>query len=169
MQKKLQNELDDALQGKDDLASSYEVVKNLPYLNAVIKEGLRIHSTSGIGLPRVVPKGGIKIQDHSFEQGTVLSVPSYTIHRDVEVWGEDSSVFRPERWLDREDDAMRRTFNPFSCGPRFVPCDKLPWAGYLSLFAGLVLDKTLPSWSSWLSYRLYFVDLILFWNTLISR
>ena len=144
-------------------------MKNLPYLNAVIKEGLRIHSTSGIGLPRVVPEGGMKIQNRFFEQGTVLSVPSYTIHRDVEVWGEDASVFRPERWFERADDAMQTAFNPFSYGPRFVPCDKLPWGGYLSLFAGLVLDETLPSWTSWLLSHLSFVDLILFWNTLISR
>ena len=120
VQKKLQKELDDALQGEDDPASSYEVIKNLPYLNAVIKEGLRIHSTSGIGLPRIVPEGGMKIQGHFFEQGTVLSVPSYTIHRDEEAWGEDSSVFRPERWFERDDDAMQRAFNPFSYGPRFV-------------------------------------------------
>ena len=90
----------------------------------------------------------MKIRDHFFKQGTVLSVPSYTIHRDVEVWGGDTSVFRPERWFERADDAMQKAFNPFSYGPRFVPRDKLPWAGYLSLFAGLVLDETLPSWSS---------------------
>ena len=35
-QRKLQKELDDALQNEDDSASSYEVVKNLPYLDAVI-------------------------------------------------------------------------------------------------------------------------------------
>jgi benzoate 4-monooxygenase len=118
VQKKLQNELDEALQGEDDPASSYEVVKNLPYLNAIINEGLRMHSTSGIGLPRIVPEGGMTIQGHFFEQGTVLSVPSYTIHRDVDVWGKDASVFRPERWFEGDNDAMQRTFNPFSYGPR---------------------------------------------------
>ncbi|KAF8270465.1 cytochrome P450 monooxygenase [Lactarius quietus] len=118
VQKKLQNELDEALQGEDDPASSYEAVKNLPYLNAVINEGLRMHSTSAIGLPRIVPEGGMQIQDHFFGQGTVLSVPSYTIHRDKEVWGQDASVFRPERWFERDNDAMQKTFNPFSYGPR---------------------------------------------------
>ena len=121
VQKKLQNEIDEALQGEDNPASSYEVVKNLPYLNAVINEGLRMHSTSAIGLPRIVPEGGMTIQNHFFEQGTVLSVPSYTIHRDVGVWGDDASVFRPERWFEGDADAMQRTFNPFSYGPRFVP------------------------------------------------
>ena len=77
----------------------------------------------------------MKIHDHFFKQGTVLSVPSYTIHRDVEVWGGDASVFRPERWFERADDtSMQKAFNPFSYGSRFVPCDKLPCAGYLSLF-----------------------------------
>jgi len=118
VQKKLQNELDEALQGEDDLALSYEVVKNLPYLNAVIKEALRVYSPSGNGLPRIVPEGGMRIHDHFFEQGTILSVPTYTIHRDVEVWGEDASVFRPERWFERDEDAMQKAFNPFSYGPR---------------------------------------------------
>ncbi|KAI9465313.1 cytochrome P450 monooxygenase pc-bph [Lactarius psammicola] len=118
VQKKLQHELDEALQGEDDPASSYEAVKSLPYLNAVIDEGLRLHSTSGVGLPRIVPEGGMKIQDHFFEQGTILSVPTYTIHRDVEVWGNDASVFRPERWFERDSDAMQRTFYPYSIGPR---------------------------------------------------
>jgi len=122
VQKKLQTELDEALQGEDDIVSSYEAVKNLPYLNAVINEGLRMHSTSGIGLPRIVPEGGLTIQNRFFEQGTVLSVPSYTIHRDVEVWGNDAKVFRPERWFERDNDAIQRTFNPFSYGPRYVTC-----------------------------------------------
>ena len=81
----------------------------------------------------------------------MLSVPSYTIHRDVEVWGGDTSVIRlessRESWFEKADDAMQNAFNPFSYGPRFpkfVPSDKLPWAGYHSLlvFAGLVSDET---------------------------
>ncbi|KAI0302392.1 cytochrome P450 monooxygenase pc-bph [Multifurca ochricompacta] len=118
VQKKLQKELDDALANEDDPVSSYEVVKNLPYLEAVINEALRLHSTSGIGLPRIVPQGGLTIQGHFFEEGTTLSVPSYTIHRDREVWGDDALVFRPERWFERDNQAIQKTFNPFSYGPR---------------------------------------------------
>ncbi|KAH9976216.1 cytochrome P450 monooxygenase [Lactifluus volemus] len=117
-QRKLQKELDDALQNEDDPATSFETVKNLPYLNAVINEALRLHSTSGIGLPRIVPEGGLTIQGHFFKQGTILSVPSYTIHRDKGVWGDDVTAYRPERWFERDNDAIQRTFNPFSYGPR---------------------------------------------------
>ena len=34
-----------------------------------------------------------------FPEGTVLSVPTYTIHRDKAVWGEDALEWKPERWL----------------------------------------------------------------------
>ena len=104
-----------------------------------------MHSTSGIGLPRIVPEGGMKIQDHFFEQGTVLSVPSYTIHRDVEVWGKDASVFRPERWFERDDDAMQRAFNPFPYGPRYVRYEKRPCPDYLSPICRACVGRNLAT------------------------
>ncbi len=77
-------------------------VKALPYLQACINEGLRLHSTSALGLPRVVPEGGMAVLGAFFPAGTVVSVPSYTIHRDEEIWGADVEAFRPERWFDEE-------------------------------------------------------------------
>ncbi|KAF9011513.1 cytochrome P450 [Hymenopellis radicata] len=116
--RKLQAELDENL-APNDIATSDEV-KALPYLQACINEGLRLHSTSALGLPRVVPEGGMTVLGAFFPAGTVVSVPSYTIHRDRDIWGEDVEGFRPERWLKEErKDKMARTFNPFSVGPRF--------------------------------------------------
>ena len=95
--KKLQAELDEALPSDD--VPSYEQVKNLPYLDMVIQETLRIHSTSSQGLPRTVPPGpGVDLAGHHFPQGTVLSVPAYTMHHSKEIWGKDADEFRPERW-----------------------------------------------------------------------
>ncbi|KAI9062240.1 cytochrome P450 monooxygenase pc-bph [Trametes sanguinea] len=118
VQEKLQKELDEALAGNDDPVASFEDVKRLPYLEAVINEALRIHSTSGIGLPRLVPAGGLEVCGKWFPEGTVLSVPTYTIHRDKSVWGEDPDEFRPERWFEQDKVAIQKTFNPFSFGPR---------------------------------------------------
>ena len=120
VQKKLHQELDDALR-EDDPVSTFQQVKSLKYLQAVIDEALRIHSTSGIGLPRLVPEGGLTVCGQFFPEGTVVSVPSYTIHRDKGVWGEDPEVFRPERWFEQDDEMMQKTFNPFSYGPRYSP------------------------------------------------
>ncbi|KAJ7315041.1 cytochrome P450 monooxygenase [Mycena albidolilacea] len=125
----LQAELDEQLGTEDELVANAEQVKRLPYLDACINEGLRIHSTSALGLPRVVPEGGLVIGDRAFPAGAVLSVPSYSIHRDPAVWGADVEAFRPERWLgpavgegeaewEARKDAMQRAFNPFSVGPR---------------------------------------------------
>lgn len=117
-QRKLQQELDEALGSDDEPVSTFDQVKRLPYLQAVIDEALRIHSTSGIGLPRLVPKGGMTVCGRFFPEGTVLSVPTYTIHRDEEVWGKDPEVFRPERWFEQDKNAVQKTYNPFSFGPR---------------------------------------------------
>ncbi|KIY63303.1 cytochrome P450 monooxygenase [Cylindrobasidium torrendii FP15055 ss-10] len=114
-QEKLQKELDEIL---DENVATAEQVKNLSYLDACINEGLRLHSTSSIGLPRISPPGGLTIEGHHFPEGTILSVPSYTIHRDPKIWGEDIEEFRPERWFEQDQADIQKTFNPFSVGPR---------------------------------------------------
>ncbi|KAI1340080.1 cytochrome P450 [Xylariaceae sp. FL0016] len=116
---KLQQELDVAIPGGDTKVPDFEQVRNLPYLEAVINETLRIHSTSGIGLPRQIPPGsqGIHLHGHYFPPGTVLSVPTYTMHHSKEIWGPDADEFRPERW-ENVTTRQRNAFIPFSHGPR---------------------------------------------------
>lgn len=118
VQEKLHVELDAALGNEDDPASTFEQTKNLKYLQAVIDESIRLHSTSGIGLPRIAPEGGLTVCGKYFPEGTILSVPSYTIHRDVDVWGYDVEAFRPERWFERDAEMIQKAYNPFSFGPR---------------------------------------------------
>ena len=121
IQAKLQKELDEALGPYDDATNpvvSFEQAKRLPYLEAVINETLRLHSTSGLGLPRVVPQGGMSILGKYFPEGTVLSVPTYSIHRNEHIWGDDVDRFRPERWFEKDDTVLQKAFNPFSYGPR---------------------------------------------------
>ncbi|KAI1403454.1 putative benzoate 4-monooxygenase cytochrome P450 [Hypoxylon fuscum] len=117
--KKLQEELDAAIPDDDIKVAEYEAVRNLPYLQMVINETLRIHCTSGIGLPREVPpeSKGITIRGHYFPPGTVLSVPTYSIHHSQEIWGPDADTFRPERWEDATT-RQKNAFIPFSTGPR---------------------------------------------------
>ena len=119
-QAKLQAELDEALGHEDDPIASSEIVKRLSYLEAVINEALRLHSTSSMGLPRIAPEGGLRVSGKFFPEGTILSVPSYTIHRDPEIWGNDVDAFRPERWFEQDQAGIQKTFNPFSYGPRSV-------------------------------------------------
>ncbi|KAK1226919.1 hypothetical protein PQX77_010089 [Marasmius sp. AFHP31] len=140
-QAKLQAELDEHVPA--DEPATFEEVKNLPYLQAVINEALRLHSTSAIGLPRQVSEAGMSVplgfngdsEVLELKPGSIVSVPSYTIHRNAEVWGEDYETFRPERWIEAEEEwkqlqkagkddknskhrLFQQTFNPFSIGPR---------------------------------------------------
>jgi benzoate 4-monooxygenase len=115
--KKLQAELDKALPDIDAVPT-FAAVRDLPYLDSVIKETMRIHSTSSLGLPRMIPSGpGITLLGHHFPQGTVLSVPAYTIHHSKEIWGQDADEFRPERW-EKITEQQKAAFIPFSYGPR---------------------------------------------------
>lgn len=122
---KLQKELDTAI-AEGTTVPSFETVKDLPYLHNVISETLRIHSTSSLGLPRVVPPGnGVTICNHHFAQGTVLSVPAYTIHHSPSIWNPngnqafDPEIFNPDRWDERNlTEQQKQAFIPFSYGPR---------------------------------------------------
>ncbi|KAI1158429.1 cytochrome p450 benzoate 4-monooxygenase [Nemania serpens] len=114
---RLQAELDEAIHASPSIAAHREV-KNLQFLRLCIDEGMRLHSTSAIGLPRlVVGKGGVSCESEHFPEGTVLSVPSYTLHHTEDIWGTDVEEFRPERWLDATP-RQKMSFNPFSYGPR---------------------------------------------------
>ena len=67
---KLRTELEETL-GKRDEASkrvSMKEAQGIPYLQAVIKESLRI-VPNGLHLPRVVPKGGLTLAGQFFPEG----------------------------------------------------------------------------------------------------
>lgn len=115
---KLQAELDEVMPTGSSPVPSFAQVRDLKYLDAVIKETMRIHSTSSLGLPREVPPGpGVTILDHHFPAGSVVSVPAYTIHHSHEIWGPDADDFNPDRWFDISE-RQKNAFIPFSYGPR---------------------------------------------------
>ncbi|KAK3328148.1 putative benzoate 4-monooxygenase cytochrome P450 [Cercophora scortea] len=115
---KLRAELDAAVPASLDVPT-YDLIKDLPYLTAVVNETLRFHSTSGIGLPRQIPDDspGVDYHGYYFPPGTVLSVPTYSIHHSTEIWGLDADDFRPERW-EALTPRQKNAFIPFSYGPR---------------------------------------------------
>jgi cytochrome P450 len=67
---KLRRELDDAaIKGMISDPITFQEAQALPYLQAVIKEGLRFHPAVGFTMPRVVPKGGRDIMGWKFPAG----------------------------------------------------------------------------------------------------
>ena len=95
----------------------YDQVHQLPYLSAVIKEGLRLGKESG-RMPRVNPHRPTIYGDFIFPAGTVLSASLKHLHLNEDVF-EDAKEFRPERWMDpAKSKALKHRFMPFSKGPR---------------------------------------------------
>ena len=58
----------------------------LPYLNAVIKEGLRLYGAAPGSLPRIVPAGGTVFGSYAIPEGTTVSTQAYTLHRDAQIY-----------------------------------------------------------------------------------
>ncbi|KAH8993149.1 putative P450 monooxygenase [Lactarius akahatsu] len=94
----------------------YEVFEKLPYLTAVIKEGLRI-SPAITALPRVVPQEGATIDGTFIPGGTVVAQSFTYVHRSPIVY-PDPDAFIPERWLGEDAKTHEASLSAFSKGPR---------------------------------------------------
>lgn len=66
----LRNEIESMTkQGMISDPVTFEEAQNMPYLQAVISEALRIHPAVGVSLAREVPEGGASINGHFFPEG----------------------------------------------------------------------------------------------------
>ncbi|KAF2258940.1 cytochrome P450 [Lojkania enalia] len=88
----------------------------LPYLNAVINEGLRLCPAVVIGVPRVVPKGGDTVCGQWVPGGTYVAFNQFSANRMSRNFHHPNS-FIPERFLnpDPKTDDMS-AFQPFGLG-----------------------------------------------------
>ncbi|KAH7381087.1 putative cytochrome P450 pisatin demethylase [Cadophora sp. MPI-SDFR-AT-0126] len=118
---RLRSEVD--AQGKAGGPTTFKIAHEMPYLRAVIKEALRLHPATGLPLWRIVPKGGAVVAGQRFEAGTIVGLNSWVAHYDRSIFGDDADVFRPERWLQAEEDPdryrqMEAYYMPFGLGSR---------------------------------------------------
>ncbi|GAA5887073.1 hypothetical protein JCM6882_009438 [Rhodosporidiobolus microsporus] len=130
---KLQEELD-GIMGLDEVPD-IQLLARQPYLNAVLKESLRLFTPALGSLDRIVPAGGIVVDGVFLPAGTAIGLQSYTTHRDPEVWS-DPFEFIPERWL-KETPEMKAAYIPFSIGGRNCPGQNLAWFD-LRLFISVI-------------------------------
>jgi len=115
-------------QGRLSLPAQWKQTQELPYLDAVIKEALRLHPAVGLLLERVVPSSGLQLPDGPFlPAGTIVGVNPWVIHRH-DCFGSNVDSFHPERWLQRPEEsreafeARKQVMNgatyTFGAGPR---------------------------------------------------
>ncbi|KAI2610584.1 cytochrome P450 [Hypoxylon sp. NC1633] len=86
----------------------FSQVSKLPYLNAVIKESMRVFPVITWPMERSVPEGGATIAGMFFPEGTSVGCLPSAVHQRVDIFGEDADAFRPERWLTSDREQLRR-------------------------------------------------------------
>lgn len=134
----------EALQvGSEDRVFPFSAVRELPYLQACIKEALRIHPPIPMTLPRLAPKGGLEIGGRHFPEGTTLSGSPWVLHRSRSLWGNDVNEFKPERWLGEDATQLDRYFMPFGAGFMSCPGQHLTRIEALKITATILCDYDL--------------------------
>jgi cytochrome P450 len=98
---------------------SYSMLQSLPYLTAIIHEGLRISCSVSGRLARVDPRHTHTYKDYVLHSGTVISMNIRSNHTSEAIY-PDSLRFAPERWLVRGEELKRleKYFVPFGKGSR---------------------------------------------------
>jgi len=132
--------------------------ETLPYLKAVIKEGLRIWPPATGLVPKKTPPEGDTINGIFVPGGTDIGYCAWGIHRSRDVFGSDADWFRPERWLEAKGEklaAMERTIDlMFGHGKYQCLGQNIAWMELNKMFFELIrnfewsiMDPTNP-WKS---------------------
>ncbi|KAG2319130.1 hypothetical protein Bca52824_012343 [Brassica carinata] len=115
----LKLEIDEKI-GQDRLIEETDI-PNLPYLQNVVSETLRLYPAAPLLVPRLTVED-IKIGGYDVPRETMVMVNAWSIHRDPELWTEPER-FNPERFNgggEGEKDDVRMLIT-FGSGRRMCP------------------------------------------------
>ncbi|KAJ4845114.1 hypothetical protein Tsubulata_030347 [Turnera subulata] len=120
--KKAQDELDDCV-GKHRRVDESDI-KNMVYLQAIVKETLRLYPAAPLGTPREAMEDS-EIAGFHVPAGTRLFVNMWKLHRDPRIWSNPLE-FQPDRFLMTEHinvdfRGMDFEYIPFGSGRRMCP------------------------------------------------
>ncbi|KAJ6822082.1 isoflavone 3'-hydroxylase-like [Iris pallida] len=110
----------DAHVGHDRLITDSDVPK-LQYLTNVIKESLRLYPVGPLLVPHE-SSADCTVAGYDVPRGTMLFVHAHAIQMNPSLW-EDPDSFKPERWLEIDQEAKSLKFLPFGYGRRICPAE----------------------------------------------
>ncbi|KAJ3021588.1 UNVERIFIED_CONTAM: hypothetical protein HDU68_009540 [Siphonaria sp. JEL0065] len=105
----------------DATIPQYSHFPKLKFALAVMNETLRLFPPV-VGIPKFTASDTLQLGPFVFPPNTLITVSTPGLHFNPKAWGNDVHSFRPERFLEDEEDAGKGTarlgFAPFSEGPR---------------------------------------------------
>eukprot|EP00262_Sarcandra_glabra_P004032 TRINITY_DN149_c0_g1_i1.p1 TRINITY_DN149_c0_g1~~TRINITY_DN149_c0_g1_i1.p1 ORF type:complete len:513 (+),score=16.58 TRINITY_DN149_c0_g1_i1:236-1774(+) len=110
----------DSVIGKERWVEESDI-PNLPYIEAMVKETMRMHPVAPMLVPRLC-RHDINIAGYDILSGTCVLVNVWTIGRDPTIW-DSPDEFQPERFIGRTIDVKGQDFEllPFGSGRRMCP------------------------------------------------
>lgn len=115
---RLRAELKSASIPSDPNAADWSTLEKLPYLTAVLMEGMRLSPAISARMQRIAPDRDLVYGAWSIPAGTPVSMTQMLIHEDESLYPEPKR-FDPERWMDPEArKKVEKTYAPFSRGTR---------------------------------------------------
>ncbi|TRX88990.1 hypothetical protein FHL15_010112 [Xylaria flabelliformis] len=115
--KRLSEELRQPMAQWPSHVPSWADLERLPFLQAVIKEALRVDFGVMTRLPRISPDVPLQYKQYTIPAGVPVGMSSYFMHTDPEIFPKPFD-FIPERWLGSVNPLMNRNFVPFTRGSR---------------------------------------------------
>ncbi|KAF9729565.1 hypothetical protein PMIN06_012637 [Paraphaeosphaeria minitans] len=124
----LQKELEAEVARLSDALRLEELNQNMPLLNSVIEETLRLYGAAPGALPRSVPKEGAVFGGYQIPGGVEVSTQAHTIHRHPDLWTDPLS-FNGYRFLEKSTmtSAQKTAMHPFGAGSRSCIGLHLAW------------------------------------------
>lgn len=96
-------------------------ISQLPYLQAIVKETMRLHPPVPLLLPRKADTD-VKLFGYTVPKNAQVLINVWAIGRDPNLW-ENPTLFEPEKFIGSEIDVKGRNFEliPFGAGRRICP------------------------------------------------
>ncbi|KAH8896097.1 cytochrome P450 [Thozetella sp. PMI_491] len=130
----------------NDREITFVGLAQIDYLNACIREGLRVWPPVPVGLPREIAPGGNHILGRWLPGGTSVSKHSRATTKNTEI-RRNPDKFAPERWLGDPEykDDQRDAHQLFSLGPRNCLGMNIAWHEARLLIAKLLFNFDIES------------------------
>ncbi|WYZ40986.1 hypothetical protein EsH8_IV_001327 [Colletotrichum jinshuiense] len=154
-------------EGRISSPITHEEGKNLPYLQAIIYEGLRMNAPFTGLCAKEAPAEGDTIDGRFIPGGTRISQNVWGTLRRADIFGKDADLFRPERWTEANTatrDKMQKTaelafgYGRWGCAGKsvaFLELNKV-FVELLRNFDFQIIDPTKP-WHS-VNFNLFMQD-----------